>query len=188
MKLKLELLKNKAIYIGYCILILAVSYFLDRFLQMLIFIIFFNFIQSCFKERLHAEYLIEDSYIKAHRLCKIITAAVEIIYMIFCKELNISVYSHLFLILIVATMNCLIGYVVQDLTYQRLAYCDFKYLTSACEKAGLSYQTTQRLVKRYIDHMSIKEIAQEECVEEQAIKMTINRAKKKIEKYFKKVD
>ena len=36
--------------------------------------------------------------------------------------------------------------------------------------------------------MSIKEIAQEECVEEQAIKMTINRAKKKIEKYFKKVD
>ena len=85
-------------------------------------------------------------------------------------------------------MNCLIGYVIQDLTYQRLAYWDFKYLTSACEKAGLSYQTTQILVKRYIDHMSIKEIAQEECVEEQATKMTINRAKKKIEKYFKKVD
>ena len=43
------------------------------------------------------------------------------------KDLNISVYSHLFLILLVATLNCLIGYVIQDITYQRLAYCDYKY-------------------------------------------------------------
>lgn len=49
-----------------------------------------------------------------------------------------------------------------------------------CKEADISEQVTKRLIMKYVNHKTIKEIAIIECVEEQAVKMSINRAKKKL--------
>ena len=106
--------KNIITYLIYNIFLLTLAYFLNRFFQVLIFVLFFNFIQNCFNYRFHAETIIQ-SPIKAVRYCKIITVIVEIIYMIFCKELNISVYSNLLIIFIVALLNALVQFSLENL-------------------------------------------------------------------------
>lgn len=184
-KLKIKLIQNRIIYIIYCVCILFIAYIGNRFLQMLIFILFFNFIQSCFTARFHAETIIKDSYIKAGRLCKIITFIVEMTYLALCTDLNVSLYSHLFLILGIATLNCLLQISFTSVVAKKLKYYNYEELNLICEKVNISYQAKQRLISHYIEHKTIKEIANQECVEEQAIKMSINRSKKKIENYMK---
>ena len=152
---------------------------------MLIFILFFNFIQSCFTTRFHAETIIKDSYIKAGRVCKIITVFVELTYLGLCGDLNATIYGHLFLILGIALLSCLIQIALTSIVAKKLKYYNQDELSLLCENCNVSYQSKQRLIKHYIEHKTIREIAAEEYVEEQAIKMSINRAKKKIEQFIK---
>lgn len=66
------------------------------------FMLFFGFIQSCFLKRFHADHLFDNEPIKAVNTCKLITFSVEIIYLIFCKNLILSIYQNIFIIFGVA--------------------------------------------------------------------------------------
>lgn len=183
-KLDKILLKNKIILILYNLFMLALAYLLNRFVQMLMFLLFFNMIQSCFTNRFHADY-IETNAIKATRLCKLITFIIDVLYLLICQNFNISIYYHLLLILSIATVNCLVGYAVQNITYKSLKDCTEVEILNLCNKAELSEIAIKRIVKHYIHKLTIKEIASQECVEEQTIKMSINRSKKKLNNLIK---
>lgn len=179
MQLKIRLLKNRIGYILYCITILIIAYFFDRFFQMLMFILFFDFLQNCFFKRFHAESITDDP-IKAVRYCKIITIAVEIVYLIFCNKLDISLYNNLFIIFMVATSNALLQFFLENIVIRKVKLSDLETLTSLCNKAHLTEIATKRMIMRYVEKKKIKEIADIEKVEIETIKQSIRRSKRKI--------
>ena len=172
-------LKSLITYLIYNSILLTVSYFFDRFFQMLIFVLFFSFIQNCFKYRFHADSIVDDP-IKAVRLCKVITICVEIIYMIFCKNLDISIYSNLFIIFLIAFINCLIEFALENFVIKVDVLKDRDKLIQLCNKAKLSDIAIKRMIMKYIENKTYQEIADLECIEVDSIKKSINRSRKKI--------
>lgn len=172
-------LKSLITYLIYNIILLTISYFLNRFFQMLIFILFFEFIQNCFKYRFHADSIVDDP-IKAVRLCKVITIGVEIVYLIFCKDLDISVYSNLLIIFLIAFINCLIEFAIQNIAIKENCLKDKDKLLQLCNNANLTPLATNRMIMKYIENKTCQEIADIECVDVDTIKKSINRSRKKI--------
>lgn len=172
-------LKGLITYLIYNIILLTISYFLNRFFQMLIFILFFEFIQNCFKYRFHADSIVDDP-IKAVRLCKVITIGVEIVYLIFCKDLDISVYSNLLIIFLIAFINCLIEFAIQNIAIKENCLKDKDKLLQLCNNANLTPLATNRMIMKYIENKTCQEIADIECVDVDTIKKSINRSRKKI--------
>lgn len=179
MKLKIKLLKGYIVYLIYCIAILILSYYLDRFFPMLMFLIFFETIQNCFLKRFHAETLTDNS-IKAVRYCKIITIIVEIIYLLYCKELDVSIYNNLLIIFSVALGNALLQFYVERVVIRKVCLSDIETLNNLCKEANLSPNATKRMIMKYVEHKTYKEIAELEFVDEETIKKSINRSRKKI--------
>lgn len=177
MKLKIKLLKKKLFYIIYCLALLIVSYFLNRLLQMLMFILFFNFIQDCFVKRFHADTIIKEP-IKAIKYCKIITIIVQIIYLIFCKNLNTTIYSNLFIIFSIAFLNCLLEFVLSRMVESYFTLNNEDYLMELCDKYKITKSAKDRLIMRYVHRKSIKEIAAIESVDESTIKQSLRRTKR----------
>ena len=171
--------KDLISYILYCISILTISYFLDRFYQMLMFILFFSVIQNCFHFRFHADTIIESA-IKAGRICKVITLCVEVIYLIFCKPLNISLYSNLFIIFFIAFANCLLEFGLEKFIIKEDCLRNKEKLLELCKRAKLSKIATNRMVLKYIEHKTYAEIAEIDSVEVESIKMSIVRSRKRI--------
>ena len=172
-------LKSLITYLIYNIILLTISYFLNRFFQMLIFILFFEFIQNCFKYRFHADSIVDDP-IKAVRLCKVITIGGEIVYLIFCKDLDISVYSNLLIIFLIAFINCLIEFAIQNIAIKENCLKDKDKLLQLCNNANLTPLATNRMILKYIENKTCQEIADIECVDVDTIKKSINRSRKKI--------
>ena len=172
-------IKELLVYITYNLILLTISFLLDRFYQMLIFILFYSFIQNCFRYRFHAD-SIEDNPIKAVKLCKAITIGIEIIYLILCNNLNISIYSNLFIIFFIALLNCLLEYTLEILIIKENVLRDKEKLSILCKKAGLTKNATTRMFQKYIENKTYQEIADLECVDLQTIKISINRSRKKI--------
>lgn len=172
-------LKSLLIYIIYNILLLTVSYFLNRFYQMLLFVLFFNFIQNCFHYRFHAD-TIQSDPIKAIRLCKVITILVEIVYMCLCGNLDISIYSNLFIIFSIATANCLLEFSIENFVIKKDCLKDKDKLLYLCQKANLTQNATNRMIMKYVDNLTFQEIADKECVDVETIKKSINRSRNKI--------
>lgn len=172
-------IKDILIYLVYNLILLTISFLLDRFYQMLIFILFYSFIQNCFRYRFHAD-SIQDDPIKAVKLCKAITIIIEVIYLIFCQNLNISVYSNLFIIFFIALLNCLLEFSLETLIIKNNVLRDKDKLIILCKKAGLTKNATERMFLKYIENKTYQEIADLECVDLQTIKISINRSRKKI--------
>ena len=172
-------IKGILVYLLYNIILLTISYFFGRFYQMLIFILFYSFIQNCFHYRFHAD-TIQDDPIKAVNLCKVITIVVEIIYLLLCKNLNISIYSNLFIIFLVALINCLLEFSLRYFIIKKDDLRDKEKLLTLCKNANLTKNATDRMILKYVDGKSYKEIADLECVDVQTIKMSINRSRNKI--------
>ena len=172
-------LKGLITYLIYNIVLLTVSYFFNRFFQMLIFVLFFEFIQSCFKYRFHADTVIKDP-IKAVRYCKLITVCVEIIYMAFCENLNISVYSNLFVIFLIALSNCILEFSLERFFIKQDCLKNKDTLLELCQRANLTENATKRMIMKYIENKSYQEIADIECVDIETIKKSINRSRNKI--------
>lgn len=172
-------LKDLIIYLIYNIFLLTISYFLNRFFQMLIFILFFNFIQNCFKYRFHADTIVADP-IKAVRLCKVITIVVELIYLAFCNELDISLYSNLFVVFVIAFINCLLQFSIESFYSKDNCLKNKEVLLDLCSKANLSENATNRMILRYIENKTYDEIADLECIDVDSIKRSISRSKAKI--------
>ena len=158
---------------------MTISFLLDRFYQMLIFVLFYSFIQNCFKYRFHAD-TIEPEPIKAVKLCKVITICVEIIYLALCNKLNISIYSNLFIIFLIALGNCLLEVSIQHFIVKEEYLKDKNKLIILCKNANLSENATNRMILKYVDGKSYQEIADIECVDVDSIKKSINRSRKKI--------
>ena len=146
---------------------------------MLIFILMFNFIQNCFNYRFHAD-TIQSNPVKAVRLCKLITVGVEIVYLIFCKDLDISVYSNLFIIFLIALLNCLLEFSLENIVIKKDALRDKDKLLALCLKARLTESATNRLYLKYIENKTYQEIADIECVDVETIKKSITRSKNRI--------
>lgn len=184
-KLELKLLENRVIYILYNIFVLTLAFLLDRFLQMLMFILFFNFIMNCFKWRFHSDTICKN-HIKATRLCKIITVCVETIFLCFCEKLIVSVYSNLFIIFSIAVVNCLLEFYLERTLSIKFSLSNQEFLERVCLEANISKINTQRLIMRYVQKLKIKEIADIENVEEDSINHALVRSRKQINKIMKK--
>lgn len=172
-------LKGLIIFWIYNIILLTISYFLNRFFQMLIFILFYDFIQNCFNYRFHAD-TIQTDPIKAVRLCKIITIVVDIVYLIFCKNLDISVYSNLLIIFVIVFISCLLEFALEIFITKPNYLKDRDKLLELCQKANLTGNATNRMVMKYIENKTYQEIADIEYVDIETIKKSINRSRKKI--------
>ena len=172
-------LKSLIAYLIYNAFLLLVSYYFNRFLQMLIFILFFSFIQNCFKYRFHADTIVTDP-IKAVKLCKVITIIVELVYLAFCNKLDISIYSNLLIIFLIAFTNSLLEFSLEAFFTKDNCLKDKEILLDLCSKAKLSLNATNRMMLRYIENKSYEEIADLECVDVDSIKKSIARSKNKI--------
>lgn len=179
-KLKRKIFFKRVIYYLYCVGILIVAYFLNRFFQMLIFILFFNMLQNAFNYRFHVDILFPTEPTKATNICKIITIGVEIIYLVFCKELDVSVYSNLFVIFVIALINALLQFFLERALSSKSILQNKELLLIRCEEAGLSKESINRLILRYIDKKSLQEIADIEFVEIESIKQSLRRSKRKL--------
>lgn len=163
----------------YNAILLTISYFLDRFFQMLMFVLFFELMQSSFKYRFHADTIV-DNPIKAIRYCKIITIIVEIVYLIFCNNFNISLYSNLFIIFGIALFSCILELSLEFCLVKQSQLKDKETLLRLCTKANLTENAKNRMVMKYIDGKTYREIADLECVDIETIKKSINRSRNKI--------
>lgn len=172
-------IKGILLYVVYNIILLTISFLLNRFYQMLIFVLFYSFIQNCFYYRFHAD-TIQNDPIKAVRLCKVITIGVEITYLAFCNNLNISIYSNLFIIFLIALLNCLLEFSIESITIKTDTLKDREKLIILCNKAHLTKNATDRMIMKYVEGKTYQEIADLECVDLQTIKMSINRSRNKI--------
>ena len=180
-KFKKKMLIKKLVYILYNIVVLLVAYLFNRFFQMLIFILFFNLIQGCFGYRFHANTVYPNDPIKAVKLCKAITIAVEAVYLLFCKELDVSVYSNLFIIILVAIMNALLQFYCERTIISHHTLKNKDYIMKAGREAHLSNLAINRLIEHYVNNKSVQEIAIFENVEEETIKQSLRRSKRRLE-------
>lgn len=172
-------IKDTLDFLIYHIILLTISFLLDRFYQMLLFVLFYGFIQNCFKYRFHADTIQHDP-IKTVRLCKIITICVEIIYLMLCKDLDVSIYSNLFIIFLITLLNAILEFSLEIFLIKEDDLKNESKLLLLCKKAKLSKNATDRMVMKYIKNMTYQEIADLECVDLQTIKISINRSRKKI--------
>lgn len=180
MYLKLISIKEFLIYFLYCITILMIAYFLDRFFQMLMFILFFNLIQNSFLKRFHADTIFVENPIKAIRWCKVITLVVEIVYLIYCKQLDVSIYSNLLIVFVIATSNALLQFFLERAIIRKVNLSHIGTLTLLCMEANLTDNATKRMIMKYVEHKTYKEIADIECVDEDSIKSSIRRSRRKL--------
>lgn len=179
-KLQKIMFRKRIVYILYCVIILAISFLLDRFFQMLLFIVFYNIIQACLNYRFHADTLFPDKPSKASIMCKFITIVVELVYLIFCKDLNVSVYSNLFVIFVIAQMNALLQFYLERTLTSKSLLKSREFILAKGEEVGLTDNAIKRLILRYVDGKSVQEIADLEFTNVESIKQSIRRSKRKL--------
>ena len=168
------------LYILYSVAILALAFALNRFFQMLMFILFFETIQNCFNKRFHADTIFIDEPIKAVKYCKIITIVIELVYLYFCKDLNTSIYSNLVVIFLIATINALLEFYCERTIVKKCRLKNLDSLLILCEEANLTQLATNRMIMRFVEKKSYEEIADLEFVDVETIRKSIMRSKKKI--------
>lgn len=144
---------------------------------MIMFVSLFEIIQNSFSKRFHADSVVKEP-IKALRVCKLITIGVEILFLIISKELNVSVYSNLFFIFVVAFLNALLQVGLERIVVENSSLKNRENLEYLCNKYNITELAKQRLIMRYIEKKSIKEIAMIENVEVETIKQSIRRSKR----------
>lgn len=179
MKLKWIRIRGLIFYIIYCLIILTISYFINKFFQMLIFILGFDLIQNCFSKRFHSDTII-DNPIKATKYCKLITIVIQILFLIYCNETNLSIYGSLFIIFVICIINFLLQYFFERNKVNKSILSDKETLLTLCKEVNLSEEATKRLVMKYIEHKTYEEIAMIEYVNVETIKKSINRSRKKL--------
>lgn len=177
--LKKKLLINKIKYILYCLIILFISYIFDRFIQMLIFVLFYGSVVECYNYKFHSDTIIKDNR-KAVKYCKIITIFVELMFLLLCKDLKISLYLNISVILIFATSDALIQFYVERHSITKDKLGDIDTLKALCLEANLTDIATNRMIMKYIKHKSYEEIAELECVDVDTIRKSLYRSRKKI--------
>lgn len=101
-------------------------------------------------------------------------------FLVFSKDLKVSVYSNLFMIFGIAFINALIQVGVERSVIENSSLKNRDNLEYLCSKYNITELAKQRLIMRYIEKKSIKEIAMIENVEYETIKQSIRRSKRSI--------
>lgn len=166
-------------YLAYCIVMLIISFLFDRLVQMLMFMLLFEFLQNTFFKRFHSDSIIENP-LEAVKWCKIITVVIETIYLIYCKELDLSLYNNLLILFFIVFSNCLLQFTAEKLVINKICLTDKNLLTKLCEEANLTSLATKRLIMKYIEKKTYQEIANIEFVDVESVKKSIQRSKKKL--------
>lgn len=129
--------------------------------------------------RFHADSIIIDP-IKSIRCCKIITIIIEILYLSLCRSLDISIYSNLAFVLLIALLSCLLEIIIEQSLVKESYLKDKNKLIELCNARNLTKDACNRLIMRYVENKSYQEIADIECVDVNTIKKSLNRSKHKI--------
>jgi len=120
LKVKLSLLFQFLEFTIHCIVMLSIAYLFDRLIQMALFILLFSVIQNCFKIQFHADTLFPDDAIKATNICKVISIVMEIFYLIYCKDLVVTIYANIFIIVFIAFVNALLEFSLRNIIIKKL--------------------------------------------------------------------
>lgn len=179
MKFRLKIALNWLVYIIHLIILFAIAYAFNKLYQMIFFECLFLLFQNCFNYRFHSDSIINDP-IKASKWCKIITCCVEIMYLTMVVSFRLSVYFNLGIIIIIVLINSLIQCYIVSKEKLSNTLTDKEQLILKCKDKGITNLATNRLILRYIEHKSIKEIAQLECVEQGSIAISLMRSRKKL--------
>lgn len=175
-------LRNCISYVIFNIVMILISHLFDKQLGMIQFIVCYNLIQQCFNKRFHSDTIIKDSAIKADLYCKAITIVVEIIYLIISIKATITLYLNILIILSFCFASYLLQFCLERIATKKsnLNYVNKKLLIEMCKEASLTPLVINRMVLKYVEHKTYKEIATIEYVDESTIKKSINRARKKL--------
>lgn len=176
-KLLLNKLKNILIYVLYRIATIVIAILFNRLFELLVFLIAFRVIRTCFNKQFHADILTESA-IRAVRLCRLISIMIEAIYLIICINTNISIYSNLIIVISITTLSALLQFFLERNIVNKSILKDKSRLLAICEEHKISSEATNRLVLHYIDNKTINEIASAECVNPETIKQSIRRSKR----------
>lgn len=180
LRLRWALFKRIIPFIIHIIVMLIVASLFDKLFEMLLFFVSYSFISKCFVSQFHADTLFDDDPSKSVRWCKIITVIVEIVYLFYCKEYDISIYSNIWLIMLIAKFSALLQFLLERIIVKESKLRDEKTLLALCEEAKLTKEATNRMILRYIKKLKVREIADLECVEEKTIKESLRRSKHKL--------
>lgn len=107
-------------FIIHCIIMLSIAYLFDRLIQMALFILLFKGIQNCFKIQFHADTLFPDDAIKATKICKVISIIMELFYLVYCKDIVVTIYANLFIIVFIAFVNALLEFSLRNIIVKKL--------------------------------------------------------------------
>ena len=120
LKVKFNLFIQSLEFTVHCIIVLSIAYLFDRLIQMALFILLFKGIQNCFKMQFHADTLFPDDAIKATKICKLISIIMELFYLIYCKNLVVTIYANLFIIVFIAFANALLEFALRNIIVKKL--------------------------------------------------------------------
>ncbi len=146
---------------------------------MLIFVVCYELIQTPFKYRFHAD-SIQSNPSNAVKLCKLITVAVELIYLTLSVVLDISIYLNILLIVYIASLSCFLEYGLKYIVNHKEILKDRNRLIELCNARKITKVACNRLILKYIEGYTYQEIADLECVDIETIKKSISRSRKKL--------
>lgn len=179
-KLKRKLLIELLLFVLHCVLIVLFASLFNRHLEMIMYLVCSKSISLCFNKQFHADTLFDNEPIRSTKWCKIITIIVELLYLYMCKKYNLSIYSNLFLILVISVISGLLQFFLERVIVYESKLRNKDTLLILCAEANLTQEATNRMVMRYIDKLKVREIASIEYVEEKTIKESLRRSKRKM--------
>ena len=172
-------IKNILITLLNLSLIFLIAYLFNRWFEMLVFTLTYNIIRCEFTKAVHGNDF-TTSHNKAIRLCRLITFIVQFISIIFLMTINLSKYLNIFLACVLGIINFILKYYIEREFSFELKLRNEKDLKKLCNDFKISQNAYNRLYMRYIQKLSISEIADIECVDELSITQSIRRSRKKI--------
>lgn len=173
------MLKETIIYTILTTIVLCIAYLSDVLLEMALFIIYYYFIKGLFTKQFHADILVK-SPTAAVNLCFAITFLTQLIFIFILVKFELSYYINIYLGISLGILSYIISDWSEKFITNKSILNNEELLIEACNRAKLSKDATDRLILRYIKGLHIKEIADIECVEEETIKQSIRRSRRKL--------
>lgn len=174
-------IKTISIALIYLSVVFWLAYIFNKTVEALSFILTYTIIRDEFNKAIHGSDFTNSAY-KGNKYCRIITFAVQVISLLFIIAINISKYVDLALSFALGIIN----FFAKDYLECKLVknyninHIEKEKLISLCEKANLTAAATNRMIKKYVEHKTYQEIAVEEYVDINAIKLSINRSRKRL--------
>lgn len=173
-------LKQIILYSLYYATMFTIAFCVDKLLQMLLFVVFFHFTQGCFYKTFQPD-VIEKDPIKAIKYYNFTKFCFELNFLIICNNFDISIYSNILEIFVIAAFNALLRYLFEKMIIEKQNILkDKDKLIQMCKEVGVKDDMIQRMIWKYVDGKTYEEIASIERVEMETVKQSIRRTRKKL--------